>query len=70
MGDTERFLCPEAPQGPVWYHFLFKERLLYLAHACLCAKSLASVCPTLCNHMDYWPSGSSVHGILQARILE
>ena len=28
------------------------------------------MCPTLCNPMDYSPSGSSVHGILQARILE
>ena len=26
--------------------------------------------PTLCNPVDYSPSGSSVHGILQARILE
>ena len=28
------------------------------------------VCPTLCNPMDYSPPGSSVRGILQARILE
>ena len=27
-------------------------------------------CPTLCNSMDYSSSGSSVHGILQARMLE
>ena len=27
-------------------------------------------CPTLCNPMDFSPPGSSVHGILQARILE
>ena len=26
--------------------------------------------PTLCNPMDYSPPGSSVHGILPARILE
>ena len=26
--------------------------------------------PTLCKPMDYNPPGSSVHGILQARILE
>ena len=26
-------------------------------------------CPTLCGPMDYSPPGSSVHGILQARIL-
>ena len=34
-----------------------------------CAKSLQS-CPTLCDLMDCSPPGSSVHGILQARILE
>ena len=33
------------------------------------AKSLQS-CLTLCNAMDCSPPGSSVHGILQARILE
>ena len=33
------------------------------------AKSLQS-CSTLCNPMDYSPPGSSVHGVLQARILD
>ena len=28
------------------------------------------LCPTLCNPMDWSPPGSSVHGILQAGILE
>ena len=31
---------------------------------------VAQSCPTLCDPMDYSPSGSSVHGILQARIPE
>ena len=35
----------------------------------VCAKSLQS-CLTLCSSMDCSPSGSSVHEILQARILE
>ena len=35
----------------------------------MCAKLLQS-CLTLCNPMDYNLPGSSVHGILQARILE
>ena len=30
----------------------------------------AQSCPTLCDPMDCSPPGSSVHGILQARILE
>ena len=32
--------------------------------------SVTQLCPILCNPMDYSPPGSSVHGILQARILE
>ena len=31
---------------------------------------VAQLCPTLCNPTDCSPSSSSVHGILQARILE
>ena len=38
-------------------------------HACACAKLLQS-CPALCDPMDHTPAGSSVHGILQERILE
>ena len=33
------------------------------------AKSL-QLCPALCNPINCSPPGSSVHGILQARILE
>ena len=36
---------------------------------CMCAKLLQS-CPTLCDPMDCSPPGSSVPGVLQARILE
>ena len=40
-------------------------------YACVCvhAKLLQS-CPTLCDPMNYSLPGSSVYGILQARILE
>ena len=38
-----------------------------LFRSCVC---LAQSCLTLCDPMDYSPPGSSVHGILQARILE
>ena len=38
-------------------------------HACVCAWSFHS-CPTLCDPMDCGLPGSSVHGILQARLLE
>ena len=40
-----------------------------LVKAMCCAKFLQS-CPTVCNPMDCSPPGSSVQGILQARILE
>ena len=36
---------------------------------CVCAKSL-HLCLAVCDPMDCSPPGSSVHGILQARILE
>ena len=39
------------------------------AAAAAAAKSLQS-CLTLCDPIDGSPSGSSVHGILQARTLE
>ena len=35
---------------------------------CMHAK-LLWLCPTLCNAKDWYPPGSSVHGILQVRIL-
>ena len=37
---------------------------------CLCACSVAQSCLTLCNPTGCSPPGSSVHGILQARIRE
>ena len=33
----------------------------------LCACLVAKSCPTLCDPIDYSQSGSSVHGIFQAR---
>ena len=36
----------------------------------ICCYLVAQSCPTLCDPMDGSPPGSSVHGILQARILE
>ena len=49
-----------------------RERIKYsflFFFLCTYYQSLQS-CPTLCDPMDCRPPGSSVHGILQARILE
>ena len=45
------------------------DNLRNTEHMYLSTKSL-QLCSTLCNHMDYSLPGSSVHGILRARILE
>ena len=50
--------------------FWFKSGSLYLiGGTCVCAKSLWS-CLTHCDPMDCRLPGSSLHGILQTRILE
>jgi len=46
-----------------WYFYW------YFQHMSMCVL-VAQSCLTLCNPMDCSPPGSSVHGILQARILE
>ena len=48
---------------------LGRKVMTKLAAAAAAAKSLQS-CQTLCDAIDGSPSGSSVHGIFQARVLE
>ena len=53
--------------------FLFTTVFLRFIHVYKCnvARMLSlQLCPTLCDPMDYSPPGSSVHGIVQARMLE
>ena len=62
-GSPTRLLCPWDSLGKntgVGCHFPLQ---------CMHAKSFQS-CPTLCDLIDGNPPGSSVHRILQARILE
>ena len=55
--------------GSDFYQISFFFSLkFYLIPACEC--SVTQLCPTLCNPMDCSPPGSTVHGILRARILE
>ena len=48
--------------------YSFSTLCIYM-YACMHAKSL-QLCPALCDPMDCTLPGSSVHGILQARILD
>ena len=68
MGEWWRYGGPCCLLTHVGY--IQRSKLYSLCmHACMYAKSL-QLCPTQCNSMDCRPPGSSVHGILQARILE
>ena len=75
---SDRILCKNVPTSYLCVSaglqsLTSSPRSLLLARVCpggprMHAKLLQS-CPTLCNPMDSSPPGSSVHGILQARIL-
>ena len=60
-----------------WKHFSVsrpwgeggRKAFILTEHLFVCAL-VAQSCPTLCDPVDCSPMGSSVHGILQARILE
>ena len=51
----------------IWLLVSQEANSLYAAAAA--AKSL-QLCPTLCDPIEGSPPGSSVHGILQAKVLE
>ena len=65
------FLClsrfTKSPSSQFSQQLLLTVQFLY--HSFF-AVQLLIMYPTLCDPMDYSPPGSSVHGILQARILE
>ena len=67
--------CWEVLFLPVFWG-VFRGLIAISKHDCravlrvLCVLSRFSLCLSLCELMDCSPSGSSVHGILQARILE
>ena len=43
---------------------------IFSDHNAMSESEVALLCPTLCDPMDYSLSGSSIHGIFQARVLE
>ena len=53
----------------VWWGHMVLSCVVPLQHHFTHAKSLQS-CPALCDPMDYSPPRFSIHGILQAKILE
>ena len=57
------------PTPSTWTLAKSKTDLL-ASPGCYCYFSVTKLCPTVCDPMDCGPPGSSVHGILQARILE
>ena len=69
-GEQEKL--PSWSWGPVLTRDLISGQILslhpchFLRHTC----SVTQSCPTLCDPMGCSPPGFSVHGILQARILE
>ena len=52
------------------YHIPETSTILLIKCAAAAAAKSLQLCPTLCDSMIHSPPGSSVHGILQARILE
>ena len=54
--------------------FTFCVNLTYIAkgfsYTCTAAAKSLQSCPTLCDPMDCSLPGSSIHGIVQARVLE
>ena len=64
--DVEKFKHLFTVGGNVKWYRCSRKQYSVCVCVCVCAQS----CPTLCNTLDCSPPGSSVHGFLQARILE
>ena len=52
-----------------WTEFSNLDAICNVCDSCVCAESL-QFCSTLCDPVGCSPSGCSLHGILEARILE
>ena len=59
--------CSLASEGSLW---ILTQAVFFCLFVCLFLRLVTHSCLTLCNLMNCSPPGSSVHGILQARILE
>ena len=56
------------------YPCIIQLKMVKMVHSVLCERKVKVLVdqshPALCNALDCSPPGSSVHGVLQARILE
>ena len=67
----ESLTAIQFPSHTHWGRFIvFPNILKYLKSQIVKKSELAQSCPTLCDPMDCSSPGSSVYGILQARILQ
>ena len=69
VGITHNFNCSRVLSRflrVLSFYYVIRGSTIYS----LCCAKLLQLYPTLCDPMDCRPPGSSVHGILQARLLE
>ena len=64
------FICRIFKKKKIEMNLFTKQKQVHRRRGCKQASEVAQSCPTLCNPMDCSLPGFSVHGILQARILE
>ena len=69
---TQELLVCHMKPWSFWVSFLFKVSNSVTIHSpvCVCVYMCAQSCLTLCDSMDCSLPWSTVHGVLQARILE
>ena len=67
LGSTNIFGLEKSNFQHQWYFSSFLTAWTVLSAV---SSEVSQLCPTLCNPMDCNLTGSSVHGIFQARILE
>ena len=68
------FLVSPFPLHPllslIWISFLYLSSTMVFNQVSESESEVVQLCPTLCHPVDCSSPGSSVHGILQARVLE
>ena len=68
--DQSRYVFGLGPPGKKFPEMPYCVCVCVRVCVCVCVRLVTQMCLTLCHPMDCSSPGSSVHGILQARILE